>query len=453
MLIVLSDLHFSETESSQIGDLRISRNLRAENYLAYFSELNKLAIANKIQKVDIVLAGDILEISRSAIWLEGEDRPYIDNDAVQPGSVAEATILKIINAIASDMDVSATLDLFKGIVNHFAMPVKLHLILGNHDRLANATPLIRKSVRNLFGLPGGDALFDHHLILNDPLGKPFCLVRHGHEYDRTNFAIDVLERESIPTFIPESIYGQSSLGDITTIEFGAALPWLFMKRYGEEDILKDLTLLALYQRLIEFDDVRPATAWLSYLFSTPGVDEKRTWELMEPCFTEVVRYLGTHEQFLSTLKQTKAISKFNRWALKSLIRSRIIESGVPFWIIKLIMNRVSRTIKLESQAEWAKREELILDEDSGCKCVISGHSHFSELVLLSSSTGDERYYINTGTWRNYIPATKYYDHFGRLRALTKVIVFYPMEREEDVNGRQWAFHYLSGVSFGDHRLI
>jgi UDP-2,3-diacylglucosamine pyrophosphatase LpxH len=423
MLIVLSDLHFSETKSSQVGHLRVARNLRAENYLAYFTEINKLAIANRILKVDVVLAGDILEISRSAIWLEGKDRPYIDNDAVQPSSEAEATILKILSAIKADEDVSATLDLFKEIQNYFDMPVKLHLILGNHDRLANATPLIRETIRNLFGLPGRDALFDHHLILNDQLEKPFCLIRHGHEYDRTNFSIDVLERDSIPTFIPESIYGQSSLGDITTIEFGASLPWLFLKRYGEEAILNDPTLSALYQRLIEFDDVRPATAWLSYLFSTPGVDEKRTWELMEPCFTEIIRNLGTHEQFLSTLKQTAAISKFNRWLLKRLIRSRIIEGGVPFWIVKLIMNHVSRTIKLESQAEWAKREELILDEDSGCKCVISGHSHFSELALLSSDNGDERYYINTGTWRNYIPATKYYDHFGRLRALTKVIVF------------------------------
>lgn len=453
MLIVLSDLHFTETRSSQIGPHRFSRNLRSENYLAYFNEINTFALANQIQKIDLVLAGDILEISRSAIWLEGEDRPYIDNQAVQPGSNAESTILKIIHAIAEDEEVSTTLELFKNIHTYFDMPITLHLILGNHDRLVNATPKIRSTVRTLFGLQGGDALFDHHLILKDRLGKPFCLVRHGHEYDRTNFAMDVLEGDVISTIIPESVYGQSCLGDITTIEFGASLPWLFVKKYGEEKILNDPTLLALYQRLMEFDDVRPATAWLSFLFSTPGVNERRTWALMEPCFTEIIKNLSTHEQFLNTLKQTAAVSKFTRWLLKLLIQSGIIEGGVPFWVVKMIMNRVSRTIKLESQAEWAKREELILDEESGCKCVISGHSHFSELTLLSSNNGDERYYINTGTWRNYIPATKYYDHFGKLKALTKVIVFYPMERAQEVNGRTWAFHYLSGASFGDHRLV
>jgi hypothetical protein len=453
MLIVLSDLHFSETKSSQIGQHRFTRNLRPETYLAYFNEINTFAVANNIQKVDLVLAGDILEISRSAIWLEGKDRPYIDNQAVEPGTDAEVTILKILQAISEDEHVSATLDLFVNLQDYFDMPVKTHLILGNHDRLANASPIIRAKVRELFGLEGGTALFDHHLLLKDRQARPFCLVRHGHEYDRTNFAVDVLERDSIPTIIPESIYGQSSLGDITTIEFGASLPWLFVRKYGEEKILSDPTMLAIYQRLMEFDDVRPATAWLSFLFSTPGVDEKKTWALLAPCFTEIIKNLSKHKQFLSTLEQTVAVNKFTRWLLQLLIRSRVIEGGVPFWVVKLIMSRVSRTIKLDSQAEWAKQEELILDTDSGCKCVISGHSHFSELALLSSDNGDERYYINSGTWRNYIPATKYYDHFGRLKALTKVIVFYPMERDQQVNGRDWAFHYLSGASFGDHRHI
>lgn len=453
MLIVLSDLHFTETKSSQIGSYRFSRNLPAETYLAYFKEVNAFAGANGIDKVDLVLAGDILEISRSPIWLAGDDRPYIDNDAVDPGSDVETTILSIIQAIAEDEEVSATMALFTNISSYFDMEVQLHLILGNHDRLANATPRIRTAVRSLFGLKGGDALFNHHLILNDRLGKPFCLIRHGHEYDRTNFSIDVLEREAIPTFIPETVYGQSCLGDITTIEFGASLPWLFVKRYGEDAILNDQTLMALYQRLMEFDDVRPTTAWLSFLFSTPGVDKKRTWELMKPCFTEVINTLTTHEQFLHTLKQTAAISKFVRWLLMIIIRSGLVKDGVPYWLVKMIMNRVSKTIKLKSQAEWAKQEELILDEDSGCKCVISGHSHFAEVSLLSAKQGDERYYINTGTWRNVIPATKHYDDFGKLKALTKVMVFYPLEKIDEVNGRSWAFHYLSGVSFGDHRLV
>jgi len=117
------------------------------------------------------------------------------------------------------------------------------------------------------------------------------------------------------------------------------------------------------------------------------------------------------------------------------------------------MKRVSGSIKLKSQVKWVRREELIQNKDSGCKCVISGHSHFAEVSLKSAKNKDERYYINTGTWCNIILATKNYKNFGRLKALTKVMVFYPLEKDDRVHGKQWAFHYLSGVSFGDHRYL
>jgi hypothetical protein len=51
-----------------------------------------------------------------------------------------------------------------------------------------------------------------------------------------------------------------------------------------------------------------------------------------------------------------------------------------------------------------------------------------------------------------IPATKNYQDFGRLRALTKVMVFYPSEKDP-LGDRDWAFHYMSGVSFGDYRHL
>jgi hypothetical protein len=204
---------------------------------------------------------------------------------------------------------------------------------------------------------------------------------------------------------------------------------------------------------MEFDDVRPATAWLSFLFSTPGVDEKRTWELMKPCFTTIINNLSTNAQFINTLKQSTAMGGVARWLLIAIIRSGLFTRGVPYGLVKMMMRRVSSTIKLTSQAEWARREELILDEDSGCNCVISGHTHFAELALLSAKNRDERYYINTGTWRNLIPASKGYENFGRLRALTKVIVFYPHEKHPGIADHTWAFHFLSGASFGDHRLV
>ena len=453
MLIVLSDLHFSEAASTQIGTHRFNRNLPPETFLAYFHEVNQFALANDIRRIDLVLAGDILELSRSAIWLEGDCRPYINNDEVLPGSETEKTILKIIEAIASENRVSQTLQILREIQKYFEIEVHLTYILGNHDRLANATPEIRIKVRELFGLSGGAALFNHSQLVTVEDDQPFCLVRHGHEYDSTNFSLDVRKLEAIPPGFPENVYGKSCLGDITTIEFGAALPWLFVKEYGIDQIVSSPTLMAVYQRLMEFDDVRPTTAWLSYLFSTPGVTRRQTWKIMAPCFTEIINTLSRHEAFNQTLKQSAAMSPLTHFFLMALLRSRVFGKGIPYWLIKLIMRGVSRSINLKSQVEFAKLEGLIQDEDSGCKCVISGHTHFAEVSLISAEGDDQRYYLNTGTWRNVIPATKNYEDFGRLKALTKVMVFYPIEKTPMNDGRDWAFHYLSGVSFGSHRLI
>jgi UDP-2,3-diacylglucosamine pyrophosphatase LpxH len=449
----MSDLHFSEAQSTQIGGYRFNRNLPPEAFRSYFLEINQLAKANDIDKVDFILAGDILEITRSEIWLDEGQRPYINNGDVKAGSEVEATILKIIDAIGKEEKVAETLACFREIQKFFDMPVSLHAILGNHDRLVNATEKTRNVFRQLLGLGESDLPIAYYMIVEDKDHKPCCLIRHGHEYDPSNFSMNVDKLDVIPTHISEEYYQQATLGDITTSEFGTALPWLFVETYGEENILNDKILMALYKRLMEFDDVRPTTAWLSYLFATPGVKKAETWEKIKPLFTEVINTLSDHEQFNLTLKQSQTVSKAGRILLLGVLRSGFFKKGIPYWIIKRIMKMVAKSIKLKSQVKWAKKEALILDKNSGCKCVISGHSHFSEVSLISAKNEDEQYYINTGTWRNVIPATKNFKDFGRLKALTKVMVFLPWESETLDEGRSWAFHYMSGVSFGDHRHL
>ena len=244
MLVVLSDLHLSEDKSTHIGIRKSYRNLSPDTYRTYLLELDQLAKANDIGHLDFVLAGDIFEITRSSVWLETEKRPYIDNDEISPGSDMEKIVLDILNNIACEERVAGTLQLFQEIQNNFDAYVKLHLILGNHDRLLNATPSIRTRVRELLGLEPSATIFPSHLIFDDWLGKPFCLVRHGHEYDPTNFALNIQKLNEIPTSIPLSAYGNACLGDIITIEYGASLPWIFEQIYGEEAIQEDETLLA-----------------------------------------------------------------------------------------------------------------------------------------------------------------------------------------------------------------
>ena len=453
MLVVLSDLHLSEARSSKIGHLTFNKNLPVETYQAFLKEINQVAVANKIKKVDMVLAGDILEITRSGIWFENHERPYQDNETIHSDSSTETTILRILEAIRNEEHVSETLTLFHDIQDQFDVEVALQYIPGNHDRLVNATPKIRETVREMFGLAGGDIPLVHQYQARNGDGSVFCLVRHGHEYDPMNFSMDIRELEEIPTEFQEKVYGNAPLGDIVTIEFGAALPYYFIAEYGENAILQNPKLLALYERLMGFDDVRPTSALLSYIFSTPGVNKHQTWEYMAPCFKRLLSKLSDTPEFVDQITQASTLNSSQRLLLRGLFTSKMLKRDLPYWMIKQLMKQVSKEIKLSSPVKWAKKEALVREKHSSVKCVISGHTHFPEVSLMSAKKGDERYYINTGTWRNTIPATRNFKEFGRLKTMTKVIVFQPSENTDPKNEAGWSFHFLSGVSFGNNRHL
>lgn len=450
MIVVLSDLHFSEAQSTQIGDFRYNRNIPYETFRGFFIEINNYAKANHIQTIDIVLAGDILEITRSGLWLEGADRPYVDCQDVHPGSSTEATLLKIIDAISQEDKVSQTLSLFRSIDHVFDLPVQLHYLLGNHDRLANATPRVRRKVRELFGLEDSASIFKRHLLFYQKDGSPFCLIRHGHVYDSVNFSVNVHKFEQIPTEFEDEDYDRACLGDITTLEFGAALPHAFLETYDHQMICENKHLNALYQRLIEFDDVRPSQALLSFIFSTPGVKKRKTWQLMKPCFEKVIRSLQQNPHFAREILQSRTMPFWKKIMILGLLKSGIMNHGLPYWLVKRLIKMASKQIKRSSQVKWVKREALVVDKESELKCIISGHTHVPEVTLISSRHGEDQFYINTGTWRNVIPATKNFKNFSRIKSMTKLLIFQPNENPHQSDQSEWSFHFLTGECYGNY---
>jgi len=89
---------------------------------------------------------------------------------------------------------------------------------------------------------------------------------------------------------------------------------------------------------------------------------------------------------------------------------------------------------------WAMREQLIHDNE--VRLVLAGHTHAPEVCLIKSDESGDRFYINTGTWRNVIPATPDGRTFGRLRALTYVTLY---SKSEHDNGCS-SFDYWTGFT-------
>jgi hypothetical protein len=61
MLVVMSDTHFAESQTNQLGDRSYNNNLPALVYQNYFQELGIIVKQQNIKSVDLVLAGDILK--------------------------------------------------------------------------------------------------------------------------------------------------------------------------------------------------------------------------------------------------------------------------------------------------------------------------------------------------------------------------------------------------------
>lgn len=448
MIIVMSDLHFAESNSLSIGEKHYNHNLPPEVYRAFFNEILEFIRHDDIKDIDLVLAGDIFEVTRSALWLKDNLRPYAHNDQVTEGSPLEARISEIMDAIAGDQRVSATLDLFRNLTIQLRRPVRIHFIPGNHDRLLNASRRVRNRTRSFLGMAPSDLPFDNQ-YLHQANGETKLLIRHGHEYDAANFGVDVRNWKVIPTLIDKSFYDRPSFGDIVTTEVAAKLPILFKDHYSEEAILEDPELTLLFQRLIDFDNVRPSNALINFLFSTPGLSMKEVWRLIEPVFVKMLDDLAFAPEIGRQMIAFGGMSGFSAASLKAVLKTRIWRRGLPFWMIKTLLSPVSRRSKIGDQSDIIQKEACLQKPNSPVRCIVSGHTHNPMVQLMKVEKGIETYYINTGTFRNVITATPNLRDFGRLRSKARVLIFKKGEHNPEYNRETgWSFDFTTRFGFG-----
>jgi hypothetical protein len=92
------------------------------------------------------------------------------------------------------------------------------------------------------------------------------------------------------------------------------------------------------------------------------------------------------------------------------------------------------------------KEEVI--QSGEFRYVVAGHTHRSNVALVASDEISERYYIDTGTWRNRVPATPDYKAFGRLKSLSYAIIYGPGEDkgESAHTGKVSSIDFWSGVT-------
>ncbi len=290
--------------------------------------------------------------------MKDEIRPYVHNREIEPGSRLEERILDILDEIGKDIRVSQTLEIFRSLEEIFNIPVELQYIPGNHDRLTNSTPAVITKVRSLLGLPESNQRFDNEYIFYSQ-NEPLVLVRHGHEYDPVNFALDLKKLIKLPPRIERDNYDRPVVGDFITVEIASRLPIFFKNHYSDERILGDEQLRRLYQRLIEFDNVKPATALLNYLIVTPGIQMRETWKLLEPVFRKILLDIEKKKASLMTFMNMHRRHPLRTFLISIVLKMHFWQKRIPYWTIRILMKVVSLNIKLKNVRYLTTREAFL----------------------------------------------------------------------------------------------
>jgi UDP-2,3-diacylglucosamine pyrophosphatase LpxH len=473
MLVVLSDLHFEEEASNHIPGsgsqpaLAFKRNLPAAPYRLLVEQLAVEAKRNNAQKLEFVLAGDIFDLHRSGLWFndnENDVRPYVSSTQISPE--LEAFTLRLLEGIVNEDNVKDVLPVFRLLANGryidsrqkeqpFPVPVEVHYIPGNHDRLANASPAVRQAVRKALGLADHGAAFPNAMTFDDER----ALVRHGHEYDYANFSVSLHQEETIPLHLPVHYYQDPAFGDLVTVEIASQLPALFRRHYGDDAILADQTLRALYLRLLEFDDLRPLTALFNYFVYADGwtIDKEDAWDVIVPVVIDLLENIYDDPFLLYWL------DRFDQpWRLDLIDAVQAVLAAKPWrWDSRFIpldvAEKVSKialrsTAKQPATEQYAARESSILSGRH--RYVIAGHTHKPRISLIANDQQGERYYVDTGTWRNRVLATFDYRQFGRLKSLNYMVAYGPNEDRgllPDNHLKIASFDYWSGLTQGWER--
>lgn len=250
-----------------------------------------------------------------------------------------------------------------------------------------------------------------------------------------------------------------------TVQVASRLPQTFREVHGDEAILASPLLRSVYDRLLEFDDVRPQSAIFEFMLNDPDVgDRDRVWATLEPVLRRMLNELSS-DRFLK-----KWLKDHDRWGPDVVDVIQLVLSLKPWKLFKTLphelLDRLQRALKGASRppVTFAARERAI--RTGQARLLIAGHTHNPEVQLAAvDEANGERYYVDTGTWRNRVPATPDGKAFGHLKALTYVSVYasdedppstVPDAREKPEEGaaapagqppaRVFSFDYWSGFT-------
>ncbi|MCG8448072.1 MAG: metallophosphoesterase [Pirellulales bacterium] len=408
MLVLISDLHLTDgTSGSTISPGAFQLLADRLTDLGLSASRRRDGSYRPIERVDLVLLGDVLDIIRSTQWLQQPVRPWDDpksrNLFDMVAQITASTLRHNELALGefrklAEQGISIPLATREGQPadrETQPIPVRIHYMVGNHDWFyhlpgENYNQLRRQIAAHMGLATYPDAPFPHEIWESNELVQVMrqhkVFARHGDVYDPFNYEGD---RDA------------SSLGDVIVVELLNRFGVQVMQELGDE-----LSASAL-AGLREIDNIRPLLlipVWIDGLLERccpqPALrkEVKRVWDELA-------------EEFLAH----PFVRQRDTWCpvdivdglQKALKFSRRLSVGWASWIAQWIA-------ELRGAGGSSYYPHALTEQDfrnRRAKHIVYGHTHHAEVVPLDASYADgyvlHQAYFNSGTWRRVHQQTQF----------------------------------------------
>lgn len=432
MLIIASDLHLTDGTSGETIQQGAFFLLRERLFsLAYDASWRAPNVYIPIERIDLVLLGDILDVIRSSYWCSAPPhvRPWgnpADPDFITAVETVNRGILShnakslgVIKSLSNHITVPAadtnhrplaSKDDFSG-TNRVTVPVFTHYLVGNHDWFYHlpgaAFDRIRASVIEALGLSNAGGPFPHapeeYPQLLEIYKAHNVWARHGDIFDGDNFDGD---------------RNKSSLGDAIVVELLNRFPATVREKLGSQLPPECL------DGLKEIDNVRPLVViptWIDSLLrrtcSKPQAEAVKTiWNSLANDFLEIP-FVKEHTSALKFgLKLSTGISLATLSRALLWLKAKFgVGNEQPFY-----QNALTEEAYKNGTAHF----------------IVYGHTHHYEMVVLKAANPKaglsfDQVYINSGTWRavhEIAAANTKSEEFAGYKVMTYLVFYQGNER-------------------------
>jgi UDP-2,3-diacylglucosamine pyrophosphatase LpxH len=351
MLIFVSDLHLTD---------RLHGNAvsKAQQFERFWTRIRE---ARGHRPAELCFVGDVFDLVRSPGWFATRHRPY-------HGASNNGVVQSVERIVAETIEREA--GFFKAIRERVAAgELKIHYIVGNHDRLLLSAPAARKAVAR--ALLGEEDLPLHRELEFRDHG---VLAYHGNSGDPLNASPD----------------GDATIGDAIGSELILRFPQRVRALVGSDH--------PGIEHIDDIDDVRPVYAVPAWVRQQSAV-QRDLLRPMSQVWSEVVDEFLSNDFVTLWLKaQHKTFSLDMGKKLRLLLelsRNKVMAHGHDERLTQLyrfFQHSFDGKMSTNAGAELLKRGR-------GLRFVVNGHSHFASMQPLGHVAGKPAVYFNTGTWR------------------------------------------------------